>query len=697
MKKWFSHSAFSENPFRFYCENSVLHERDLGIAGDKVTVLTPEKAAAKINGIQNCPWSGSGFSMEIRIDGEQIPGRDWVWLPNAIRRSGKRGNWEVSSLCVIPPKKNGVILRTAFTNISSGAIEAPVQLIFDGGIIRTEDWTFPIPAAAERHYASFETSEEDGISFAELIGSCDDVDGCAYDGSAAMMCVSCSLSGMKHFRQADIWETVRTVEAGETLTVDISLHLGSQDSGIEAECRDAARDIGSHIASAFDWLEEETGRIRSTLPEFSSDLPALDALFYRSVVTYSLNRWENPNFAIFPFFSNGSINGGCMCTYLWDYGGALMLHPLIEPEVNKQMIKGFLHVDLTTSYAITPLDGSKAGPWYPVNQEKIINLIYFHILHTGDTDFLYETVDGRTIAEWAVFHALVCDDPTGPQKLVDYGKGSGSHLELRRRYPYKGVMPDLNARRYYNYIRAYRISCLAGEPNEMLLERAEALKPLLASLWDEEAGWYDHIWEGKRGKRWTIQMFKFLDSPVIDDHTREKLISHLNKNEFLSKFGMHSLAKTDPGYDQIDIDNGGGGSCTLFIAQICGQLYDMGYAALATDILKRVLWWGERLPYLGDSCAANMIEDREDTPLQANINSTACAQMLIFNMCGIKADFDGTVRITPAKVLPTKQIRLKNVRLRGKVFTLTIDGGEYTVETDGRRITAKLGETTVLA
>ncbi|MBQ7923311.1 MAG: hypothetical protein IJ325_12190 [Clostridia bacterium] len=695
--RFFDHPAFAESPFRFYGEDSILHERDLGIAGDRVTLLTPEKCACKVNGIQNAPWSGTRFSLELRIDGEQIPGRDWTWLPNAILRKGKRGNWSAETLTVIPPKKNGCIIRMAITNISDKVIDAPIQLIADGGTKYSKDWLFDIPSGIYHHFSRAETAEEDGISFLHLIGYSDDVETWVYSGEESVVAVSCTLAGMKLFKQADIWETQRTVDPGETLNIDITLHLGGVDGTIEAECADMCRKVDENIEAAFAWLQSETDRILDRLPQFTSNLPELDAMYYRSVVTYSLNRWENPHFVTNPFYSTGSINGGCMCSYLWDYGGGLMLHPLIDPETNKKMIRAYLHADLTKSFAIVPLDGSPYGPWYHINQEKIINMIYFHVLHTGETEFLSEEVDGRTILDWAAFHAFVGDDITAPQKLTDYGEPGKSHLELRRMYVYQGVMPDLNARRYHNYMRAYWLSCVAGKENVLLKERAGALKPLLTELWDEEAGWYDFIWDGKRQKRYTVQMFKFLDSQVIDDDTRAKLIAHLNEREFLSKFGLHSMSKLDAAYDQLDIDNGGGGICTLFTMQICGQLYDMGYDELATDILKRVLWWGTRLPYWGDSCAANMLEDREDTPLQADISSASCAQMMIFNMCGIKADFDGTIHITPAKVQPTSHIIMENVKLLGKTFSLAIDDNAYTVTCGGETIRKVLGETVVLA
>ena len=60
------------------------------------------------------------------------------------------------------------------------------------------------------------------------------------------------------------------------------------------------------------------------------------------------------------------------------------------------------------------------------------------------------------------------------------------------------------------------------------------------------------------------------------------------------------------------------------------RLYEMGYDSLATDILRRVYWWGTRMPYMGDSCAANMIMNREDTPLQGDISSVSAAQMIFY-------------------------------------------------------------------
>ncbi|NLM77203.1 MAG: hypothetical protein GX173_03840, partial [Ruminococcaceae bacterium] len=260
-----------------------------------------------------------------------------------------------------------------------------------------------------------------------------------------------------------------------------------------------------------------------------------------------------------------------------------------------------------------------------------------------------------------------------------------------------GIMPDLNARRYRNYMLAYALTAVAGEPDERLPQRAAQLKEKLKDLWNGALQWYDFIGaDGKRDIRYTCQMFKFLNSDVIGETERAGLVSHLNEREFLSEYGMHSMSKLDMQYDQDDIDNGGGGICTHFVPQICGQLYETGYDELATDILSRIYWWGDRLPYLGDSMAANLIWNRDSTPLQGDISSVSLAQMIILAIFGIKADFDGNVVISPVKARPAEYMKIENVKICRKIFSVEICRDEFSVREKGKIFTAKIGDKVTL-
>ena len=44
-------------------------------------------------------------------------------------------------------------------------------------------------------------------------------------------------------------------------------------------------------------------------------------------------------------------------------------------------------------------------------------------------------------------------------------------------------------------------------------------------------------------------MFKPIGSGVLDKECEQGLLSHLNEDEFLSAYGLHSLSKRDPAYD----------------------------------------------------------------------------------------------------------------------------------------------------
>jgi len=669
-------SLFQTHPYRFSGHDSILEEKDLGICADISSLRTPEYSVCSSEGFQRCPYTDSGFRLDIRIDGERIKVQDWIWLPNAMYRLGNTKYLSLETVTAVIPGSGSFIMKITCFNKTDTDQRLPLQILYRGSPHYESDWQFSIPSPGTE-IPSYAVTED------KLIVQTSD----------AAFIVTSSLDAMRLFSEAYLWENELFLPASGKTVFYVSVSMGKKEDARS----DAARVHGRYeslIESSFSWFLQEAKRIEDRLPHFSSSDPALDRLYTRSLVTYILCRWENPALCTSPYFSTGSINGACMCSYLWDYCGGLMLHPLYDAAGNKEMLKAYLRNDLTTSYALNPVTSGKVGPWYQVNQEKVICMVYYHILFTGDKAFLFEKAGERTVLEWMLFHAYVCDDPDRPLTLYDYGEGGKDHLELRRQFVYNGIMPDLNARRYMNYLRVYELTKIAGCPDERLLSRMAQLKESLKLLWNPEQKWYDFIRpDGKRDTRYTVQMFKFLSSPVISREEREGLISHLNDREFLSKFGLHSMSKLDEAYDQDDIDNGGGGICTHFTMQICSQLYDTDHDALATNIVKRVYWWGERLPYMGDSCAANMIANREDTPLQGDISSVACAQMIFFYIFGIRADFDGNISVTPVRHRPAHQMYVENARLCGKIFSVSVDGDRFTVACGKDQYTASVGET----
>ena len=102
------------------------------------------------------------------------------------------------------------------------------------------------------------------------------------------------------------------------------------------------------------------------------------------------------------------------------------------------------------------------------------------------------------------------------------------------------------------------------------------------------------------------------------------------------------------------------------------------------------------MPYMGDSCAANMIANREDTPLQGNIHAISGAQTILFYIFGVKPDFDGSITVSPAKVRPTSNMSLENIRLCGKTFSVAVEDNKFTVSYNGKETTKPIGEKIVI-
>ena len=452
------------------------------------------------------------------------------------------------------------------------------------------------------------------------------------------------------------------------------------------------------MSAAWAAYQERIRDLFEKLPRFESSDPALTRFYNRSLVHLVTNRWDVPEFALRPNYTTGSVNGGCICNYLWDFGEPWEIFPLFDAAASRTHIQQFVSIDMVSHFSFDPIGAKAWGPWYPVNQEKIVGLIYFYVKNTGDLEFLKTEVNGKTILDHAIANAMFGDDLAKPVQLIDYGP-SNSHLELRRGFPYNHVMPDLNGRRYETYLRAAQLAEWAGQPAPQLRDRAEELRAVLKrDLWNPQARWFDFKdAAGQKDTRYTIQIFKLFGSQVLDAEEEEGLLNHLNSEvEFLSEFGLHSLSKTDIAYDQVDIDNGGGGSYTSFPPQIAERLYKAGQSAAAENILKRILWWGDRVPYWGDSFVANDINYRKDTPLQSTIGGTAGAQCIIFGMFGIRAEIDGRLCIDPHPPGIAPNISLHGLKLRGHVLDIDVQGDKYEVREGSNRLSASVGQPIVV-
>jgi hypothetical protein len=656
----------------------LLDEADLGIINGMFTTNITFRDALSFRGLYAPPYASSDFVLEGRVGGETVATGTYTWYPFAVERQGEVEGVRMSSSIVLCAGKRAALLAMTFENRTSEEKRLPLQFTIRGGLDYVREWEFGKPNAVKETAVAGEKNR--------LVKQND----------AGAIVIGADFPRLRWEPWSSHWETQVRLKPREKQTHYLCVTIGDPVAAA-GDCRAALADPERMMQGARRQWAERVAGLFARLPRLEASDKRLEAYYNRSLLHLLLNQWQVPEFLLHPYYSTGSINGGCVCSYLWDFGEAWEVLPLYDPAADREHIKRFLSIDLTSHFAFSPITGEAFGPWYPVNQEKIIRSIYYYILLTGDAAFLKDTVGGKTILDWVIYQAMVGDDLSRPVALIDYGNGN-HHLELRGKYRYDNYLPDLNGRRYDNYVAAYHLSVLGGQPAPYLLERAAALKRLLRdAMWNPEHKWFFHLAPDlTKQLRYTIQMFKLIGSDVLDREEEEGLLSHINEREFLSAYGMHSMSKLDEAYDQTDIDNGGGGSYVSFPPQIAERLYRAGHPDLAADIMQRILWLGERLPYWGDSQVANAMDYRRDTPLQCSIGAVAGAQAVIFGMFGVSVTPDGDITVNPQPPPWSPEISLSGLTIRGCTMDIRANRRSYEVIANGQVIRSRRGAAVML-
>ena len=504
---------------------NIVEEEHFGIADGKMTARITYKTVFSLGGLWAPPFVSSDFNPGITLFGQPVATERYTWHPFEVERSGSVQGISVKSItALIPGTRAGVIAMT-LKNGKMERLTVPLEFHIDGTLDRSEWWEFA------RTLSKTATTRKVDAGFLLL-----------EQGAQA---IAVRASGNIRWEDSD--EYVRgalTIPASGETKLYLTFAIGPEAEAM-AECGTIAANPLKALTTARTVYADRTREIYRKLPRLESDNAALVHFYDRSLVPLLLNRWDVPEFLLHPYYSTGSVNGGCICSYLWDFGEVWEILPLFDPEAAKAHIRQFVATDMISHFAFDPIKGTAWGPWYPVNQEKIVGLIYYYVKNTGDTAFLNDVVSGKTILEHVIANAMYGDDLTKPVALIDYGP-SNSHLELRRGFPYNGVMPDLNGRRYASYLLAAELADVAGKPAPYLRQRAEDLKVVLKrELWNEKDRWFDFIDARKnRDTRYTIQIFKLFSSNVLDSEEESGLLEHVkSETEFLSEFGMHSLAK----------------------------------------------------------------------------------------------------------------------------------------------------------
>ncbi len=446
-----------------------------------------------------------------------------------------------------------------------------------------------------------------------------------------------------------IWKTDKTqiglfqentqpeLEPGGTSTSYFIVLLAAANAELPERCN--AQQLEHH---AEDTWAKRLAKYTRNIPALESDIEGLQAYYERSILSGLICIWENPDFKVNPHLTTSGMDGGAMCTYLWDSAGyapnlvTCMLDSAVI-DIAKQMV----NIDLEKHYAFSP-GGAGVGVRYAYSPNVFTGLVSSISKFLGPDQFLFDAAK-----------TLILNDEKNQDKsthLIDYGLQKNL-LEMRGAgWEHFVVSPN-----------AERVWCLneLAEMGEYLHQNPKELKEwkkqadcikqsVRKELWDNDIGWWKSVYpNGFSDHVYSIQAFDALPTSVCDSAMTDALISHIRRGAFLGDYGISSVsAEDDLHYEVVDTDWSGGGAFTGDGPQLALDLYEIDRPEIAWDVLKRHFWMGKQLLYYPQEHYA----DKPSSPShkRANVVAGLCgAEAVLFGLIGFQPEYNGQLWIHP--------------------------------------------------
>lgn len=600
------------------------------------------------------------LSIHLEVDGDRIPDHGGPgmgdagllyaggsWSPAAIERSGTyhlQRNGRLVSLSVVSRlvplySRAGFVLEVEVRNRAERAVALRVVPLLEPGhpyVLPLNRWAYPKPRPGG------EPAEPAGPQTWRVA-----------DMAVRLHTESPSASigpGAIHVCRVAVMADTPTAEAGA---------IALSNLADETKQRWEAR-LATHLAA---------------VPGLRGTHAALVEYYHRSLVSGLVCLWDHPDFSLHPHPSTSGLDGGALCSYVWDTGGYApnLLSAMLGPQA-RELAAAFARLDLRQCYAMAP-DGSPVGVAYAYNVFSFVSLVKaVCVQHGPDAELLEEA---RRLIDAVEARA-------GGDLLVDFG-GHENLLEMRARgWEHRVASPNAE--------RAWCLRTLAGlDPGNprapaWRARADEILRALHQHLWDPAARWFRCLHpEGSAELVYSIQVFDALRAGACTAEMETAVLSHLRNDGFLGTHGVSSVARADElHYELNDPDWSGGGAYIGDPPVLALTLYERGHAGEAWDVLQRLLWMGRHFPYFPQETYA----DRPAAPAHKRANAIsglAGAEAIIFGLFGLYPQADGSLSIHPHPV-PGETLSLTGFRHRGHGVDVTLEPDRIIVVLDGTKV-----------
>jgi hypothetical protein len=637
------------------------------------------------------PYGQRGLMAELQLDGASVNAVESRWYPFEIRRRATVNEVAMESSIRMPFEQNGVLTRITFKNTSQQPRTLNLGLNLSGRVrIFTPEkwaiWETPRPADA-----NFMATASEGGKLVTIV-----------DKESPAVTIYAFVQAPNEMKAEGEKGSVKwsmTLAPGQSSVIEYAIGIGSEAASVTKMTEQWASKFNSEFdAAKAKWEERWQAAFVPGNRHFSGHFPTLvtdDAnirrVYYHGALVPLLSL--RTTFPVSPrFFVTDSPDDGSSLYFYWCMDMWPNAWAMLEPVTMKEMLLKVAAIDhhlvngqfMTGSFAIDGISGKGSGRWYAANDWSLFRTIEAYIGVTGDTAFLKQEVNGKTILQrlddMATYYAtrpLTKDTPLANWGVaIDTLECSPSYME--------GVAS-------FNGVNVYMLNKMAelheksGNAERGAELRAKA-KRLLAAVLDL----YEHgqgVWSAmnKDGKKVPIRhCFDYLMiAQGLENDLTPQMKSEMNtfvERELLTKTWMRAMSLQDPVAEHSDRpDHGPMGSYDAWPALVMDGMCRLGAFDQATAFLRSVEPITREGPFAQAHEFVGPDKRGKDPIVRSSMTpndgcGAAFAEVIIRAFFGVRPDLSGESLSLLAPTVPRGfNGELRHVPFRGALYTVKSD------------------------
>lgn len=424
--------------------------------------------------------------------------------------------------------------------------------------------------------------------------------------------------------------------------------------------------------------EQRLARYTQNIPVLHSEIEGLEDYYKRALISGLVCIWENSSYVLNPFFTTSGIDGGGMCTYLWDNAGyapntSTMMFGNHMAEMARQMVS----IDLEKCYAYS-LDGTGIGVKYSFSPVAFTSLVSAIFKFVSPDKELFDYNKRLVLDE---------EQRKGNNLLIDYGF-QHNLLEMRGS-GWEHITVSPNADRSWCLRQLAEMGALVNEKqknmNNWKIQADDIIASIRDNLWDNDKQWFSCLYpNGYKDYVYSIQVFDALRFGACTSDMEKVVISELRDNAYLGQYGVSSISKSDSvHYEVVDIDWSGGGAYTGDSPQVALTMYEKGYPEIGWNVLKRLFWMGKCFLYYPQEHYI----DRPMSPAHKRANNAVglCGiETILFGVLGIQPSYNGDLYMHPQ--LCEGDIHISDFVFRNNHFDMEVSTTYLKIQRNGEVI-----------